>query len=119
MKTNDILELDFLNDRDRSERVMSKALHTIKPFTKYEGKVPMEALEQLVFLMQKKYRVAVFWVLMSHEDDMPIYTMTFRHGSEIGDMSYIVGTVHGITLYEVFAKACVLLWANKAKFKKV
>lgn len=114
MTTEQILNTNLTENRKLLENVLSK----IGPLAKYNGKPTMEQLERFVFLMQKKYEVSTLWILVSNENDTPVYTMSFRNSHEISEESYAIGTVHGMTLYETLAKASALLWSYKGRLKK-
>lgn len=110
MTTKDILELDFRDDK--SYMIMQKVLKKIDPLANIEGKVPIEKLEKLLFLFQRRYCIEFNWIFVSHEDEQPVYTISMRNTyTDVG-----MGYVHGITLYEVVSKAVVAIWSHiKAK----
>lgn len=106
MTTKDILELDFRDSK--SHTIMQKALKKIDPLAGTEGVVPIEKLEKLLFLFQKRYCIEFSWIFVSHEDEHPVYTISMRNSYTNVGMGY----VHGITLYEVVSKAVVAIWAH-------
>lgn len=107
MTTKEIMELDFRESE--SHKIMQKALRKIEPLAKCDGeKVPIEKVEKLLFMLQKRYYVETRGVLASCTEDQPLYTITVN---DVYD-NKIIGNVYGITLYEVMSKAVVLIWSN-------
>lgn len=107
MTTQDILELDFRDEK--SHIIMQKALKLIGPFEKINGDIPLEKMEKLISLMKRKYDVDVPMILSSSSDGY--YSMVINVNR--GKAKY----VYGLTMYELFSKASVLLWSLSRKNK--
>lgn len=104
MTTEQILALDMRVDGNREK--LQKVLSKIKPFAKYE-KVPLEMIEKLIGKMCRKYNVRVQYMFITRNDDCDYYTLSVKRD----DTHEWIGSVYGITLYEVFAKLAVMLYA--------
>lgn len=113
MTTKDILELDFRDEK--SYGIMQKVLKKVGPLSKIEDdEISLEKLERMLYLFPKKYFVEVVWILVSNQNDYPLYTLTLMDTFK----GVIFKNVYGITLYEVVSKAVVAIWAS-IKAKKI
>lgn len=113
MKIEEILNLDC-RDKKNAEALQAM-LKKIKPLSKHEGKVPIESLEKLVFVLSSKYDVTPQYVFVD----------IYANGSSLvyscnvlskGDRE-LLGTVYGATLYELFAKLALKMF-SEVKGKK-
>lgn len=111
MKVDKILVLDCRIKENR-EKVNEALLH-IKPFAKYanKNKIPMEAIENFVEKLCRKYNVKIQYVMFSYlDEECRWYTMSFMSDDGEGNWH---GMVNGYTMWELFAKASLYL------FKKI
>lgn len=107
MKTDELLNLDFRDEKNK--KIIQKALKKIKPLSRYEQDVPIEALEKLLFLMCKKYNIVPNWITMSFtaNDKNTVYSANVQSGKNFKSFGY----VHGMCLYELMAKLCIKIYA--------
>ena len=115
MKTNDLLNLDCREEK--SKRIIQKALKIIKPLAKYSDEqiIPLEKIEKAINIMTNKYAMCIQWITPSKcEEKYMLYSLSIKNDD---DYSW-VGTVYGVTIYEVFAKCAILMYAT-IKGKKV
>lgn len=113
MKIEEILNLDC-RDKKNAEALQSM-LKKIKPISKYEGKVPLESLEKLVFVLSNKYDITPQYVFIDIHASGSSVVYSCNVLSK-GDRE-LLGTVYGATLYELFAKLALKMFAE-AKGKK-
>lgn len=116
MKTEDIINLDC-RKRENQETIQ-KVLRQIKPLSKYsdERDIPFNALEKVISVICKKYMVQVnqlvpdIWANEEH---------TIWRAWLINDTDLkTIDMVYGISLYEVFAKTAIRLYAEVRKGAK-
>lgn len=113
MTTNEVMNLDCRKEENR--RIIQKVLRQIKPLSKYsdECDIPFEAIEKAIVVMTKKYnmRVRSFTPDMFANDSHVIWSAML-----INETNYkVIDQVHGITLYEVFAKVAIRLYSEVKK----
>ena len=119
MTTNEVMNLDCRKEENR--KIIQKVLRQIKPLSKYsdEYDIPFEAIEKAVVVMVKKYTLGIREFspdVFSNESNL-IWRATI-----INDINNKpIGTAYGITLYEVFAKAAIMLYSEikKGKTKRI
>jgi hypothetical protein len=80
-------------------------------------KVRLEDIEKLLQMLCKKYEYSMQYILFNstiaiERDEMPAYTMSLKDSENVH-----AGTVYGMTIYEVFGKAVLLLYALIKKEK--
>lgn len=109
MTTNDLLELDCRQEENLE--IIKQVLKKIEPLNDIE-EIPLEKLEKLIRSIKKKYMVDIPWILMCSKDGY--YSM------QIEIKGSATRYVYGITLYELFGKASILLWSmiKKEKIRK-
>lgn len=113
MTTNQIINLDYR--KEENQVIIQKVLRQIKPLSKYsdECDIPFSALEKAITVMCKKYCMQIrsftpdAWSNESHT----IWRATLINDSNLST----IDTVYGITLYEVFAKCAIRLYAEVKK----
>lgn len=104
MHLEDIMNLNF--EDDKSYEIMQKVLKKIKAFSKYE-EVSLEQLEKFATKIVYKYDVSFQWIMISKNNNNLLYSLSMKRDSN-GDW---LGTVYGISLYELFAKLNVKLYS--------
>lgn len=109
MKTNEILNLDCR--KEENKEIIQKVLRKIKPLSKYpEGEqIPLEAIEKVVDAIVKKYEIVPQYMMMSYQESKSsLYSISVKTTT---DHSWL-GSVHGISLYEVFAKLTIKMYSE-------
>ena len=90
-------------------------LKKIKPLSKYsdEDEIPFNALEKVITIMCKKYRMRIqdFVPDMLSNDSNTIWRATLINETNLKT----IDMVYGISLYEVFAKTAIRLYAEVKK----
>lgn len=107
MTTDQLLQLDCRVDENR--HTIQKALRKIKPFSNVPETqdVPLPKVEKMLKLLMERYEVDVTWILVSHDDENMLYTISLRNGKA----SELYQAVYGITLYEVMCKCVICAWS--------
>lgn len=113
MTTNQVINLDCRIKKN--QEIIQKVLRQIKPLSRYsdEEDIPLSALEKAITVMCKKYcmRIRDF-----SPDVWSNETHTIWKAWLINDTNLkTIDMVYGITLYEVFAKATIRLYAEVKK----
>lgn len=113
MTTKEIINLDY-REKENQETIQ-KVLRQIKPLSRYsdEYEIPFSALEKAITVMCKKYMMRVnqlvpdVWANNEH---------TIWRAWLINDTNLkTIDMVYGISLYEVFAKTAIRLYAEVKK----
>lgn len=113
MKTNSLLELDC-RDEDNME-VIQEVLRTLKPLSKYsdEELIPLDALEKVIRIMTRKYLVRIRSIMpdiwANRKYDIWRCEVVNDHNLDL------IGYVYGVSLYEVMAKAVILIYSKVKK----
>ena len=110
MTTNQVINLDCRIKENRE--IIQKVLRQIKPLSRYsdEEEIPFSALEKAITVMCKKYMMRInqlvpdVWANDSHT----IWRVWLINDTNLKT----IDTVYGITLYEVFAKTAIRLYAE-------
>lgn len=115
MGIKEIMRADFRTESGRE--TVNEALLKIAPLEKYAkyDRVPLEKIEKLLFKCQKKYdvRLTIVYISSSARDE------SFVYSGGISDLKgNMIDTVHGIEVYELFAKSAIKIW-NMIKKKEV
>lgn len=110
MTTKEVMNLDYR--KEENKEIIQKVLRQIKPLSKYsdEYEIPFEAIEKAIVVMSKKYnmRVREFMPDVWSNKDHTIWRAIL-----INETNYkTIDMVYGITLYEVFAKTAIRLYAE-------
>lgn len=107
MTTSEIMNLDFR--KEESQEIIQRVLRKIKPLAKYseEETIPLEMLEKVVRVVCLKYSVCVHWISQDiHANEQEtIWRAILINETDLKD----VGTVYGISIYELFAKMAIKL----------
>lgn len=109
MKTERILMLDYREEE--TKEIIQKVLRKIKPLSKYseECDIPLEAIEKLIFVLAQKYAITPQWLMMSFHDGV---TSVYSVGVKTTTDHKWIGTIHGMCLYEVFAKLAIKMYSE-------
>ena len=109
-----------LDCRDEEKlKIINKALLKIKPLSRYENeeRVPLEKVETYVEKVQRKYDIKVQYMNFStHDEESRWYNVSVMTKKS----HEWLGSVHGYTLYEVWAKLALQLfiWIKEGKVKE-
>lgn len=106
MKTNEILKLNF--KEEKSQEIIQKVLKSIKPLQKYsnEEKVPLESLEKLIGLYSRKYNFSMQWLFFYvTEPKENIWNVSLRNDNNFERIEEIFGH----NLYELLSKVAILM----------
>ena len=117
MDTKKILNLDYRNPKNKE--IIKKVLSEIKPLSRFsdEEEVPMWAIEKVIAVMCKKYNMRFSNIT---SDICGNDTCIIWKGDIITEHNYkTVGTVYGISMYELFAKAAIVLHDEVKKGAKI
>lgn len=113
MTTKEVMNLDYRKEENR--KIIQKVLRQIKPLSKYsdECDIPLEAIEKAITVMSKKYTMGIreFYADVLANDKNTIWKATIVNDTNLK----MIDVVFGITLYEVFAKAAIRLYAEVKK----
>lgn len=117
MTTNEIINLDYR--KKKNQEIIQKVLRQIKPLSKYsdECDIPFSAIEKAITVMCKKYCMKVNQLTpdMWANDENTIWKAWL-----INDTNFkTIDTVYGLSLYEVFAKTVIRLYAEVKKGIKI
>lgn len=117
MTTKDVINLDYR--KEESQEIIQKVLRQIKPLSRYsdESKIPFSALEKAISVMCKKYcmRIRDFMPDVWANDEHTIWRATLINETNLKT----IDTIYGISLYEVFAKCAIRLYAEVKKGIKI
>lgn len=95
--------------KDGVHEEIQATLRRVKPLKRYadiEEDIPFEVLEKVFVKIQEKYNIRMQYIMVrAGEDESPSsYTLSMK---EMKTHQW-VGTVYGLTMYELFAKAILL-----------
>jgi len=113
MTTKEVINLDYREKKN--QEIIQKVLRQIKPLSRYsdECEIPFDALEKAITVMCKKYMMQLHDltpnVLANNEHVIWRANLINETNLETIDM------VYGISLYEVFAKSAIRLYAEVKK----
>lgn len=99
--------INMLN-KENEER-LQKLLKEIKPLQKYADydKIPFEKIEKTVKMMCIKYCFSLQYLMFEKKENGDYnYYMSVKRD----DTHQWIDSVHGITIYEVFAKMAIIMW---------
>lgn len=117
MTTNEIINLDYREIKN--QKIIQKVLKQIKPLSKYsdESEIPITALEKAITIMCKKYCMRIRDIVpdVLSNDKSIIWKATLINEINLK----VIDTVYGISLYEVFAKITIRLYAQVKKGIKI
>lgn len=117
MNVKQVINLDYRNPKNKE--IIKKVLSEIKPLSRFsdEEEIPMWAIEKAIAVMCKKYNMR-FSNITSDIFGNEAYIIW--KGDIITEHNYkTVGTVYGISMYELFAKAAIVLHDEVKKGAKI
>ena len=113
MKTKDILQLDCT--KEENKKIIQKVLKQIKPLSKYsEDEIPIDAIDKAIKIMCTKYQVKIRNILQDIWGNRK-YNIWRCDVMIDGTIYDNLGTVYGITMYEVLAKVAILIYSEIKK----
>lgn len=107
MKAKDILNGDYRKPEVRE--VIQEKLRLIPALSKYseDEDIPLEVLEKVIWKMREKYGTAMQYIMSTFQmKGEPYYSCSFK----TKDHEWI-GTVNGLTIYEVYAKGVLMCYS--------
>ena len=113
MTTKEVMNLDCR--KEENKEIIQKVLRQIKPLSRYsdECEIPFEAIEKAIVVMSKKYNMMVREFM---PDVWSNETHTIWRAILINENNLkTIDTIYGISLYEVFAKTAIRLYAEVKK----
>lgn len=117
MNVKQVINLDYRNPKNKE--IIKKVLNEIKPLSRFsdEEEIPMWAIEKAIAVMCKKYNMRFSNIT---SDIFGNDTHIIWKGDIITEHNYkTVGTVYGISMYELFAKAAIILHDEVKKGAKI
>ena len=117
MNVKQVINLDYRNPKNKE--IIKKVLSEIKPLSRFsdEEEVPMWAIEKAIAVMCKKYNMRFSNIT---SDIFGNDTCIIWKGDIITEHNYkTVDTVYGISMYELFAKAAIVLHDEVKKGAKI
>lgn len=112
MKTSEILQLDCREVNNR--QVIQKVLRKVKPLADSpEKNVPLPLIEKLITLLSKKYNMSIreFVPDVRSNSTGMIWRATITNDTDF----QVLQTVHGLSVYEVFAKSAIYMYSMREK----
>lgn len=113
MTTYEIINLDYREKKN--QKIIQKVLKQIKPLSKYsdEYEIPISAIEKAIVVMCKKYcmRIRDFVPDVWSNNEHIIWRATLINETNLETIDMI----YGMSLYEVFAKCAIRLYAEVKK----
>ena len=110
MTTKQVINLDCREEKN--QEIIQKVLRQIKPLSKYsdECDIPFSALEKVITIMCKKYMMRLNQLVPDvwSNEGHTIWRAWLINDSNLKT----IDDVYGITLYEVFAKVAIRLYAE-------
>ena len=118
MKLKEALVCD--TRKEGSWEGINALLFKIPPLKKYEseGEVPLEALEKMLWVFAQKYNAQFQYMMpvikkLEDKESINYYSCSFK----TRDHQWI-GTVHGVTLHECFAKGVLMCYGHIKRNEK-
>lgn len=108
MNLKDVMKADFRTKKGKD--LVNDALIEIAPLSKYSSlkRVPLEKIERLLFKCQERYDVKLTLIYISGSANYE----SFVYSGGISDLKgNMIDTVHGIEIYELFAKSAIRIWS--------
>lgn len=111
-----VIEGDFRDDETKaSAQDWLLKINVLSKRTPEGEKVKFEDIEQLIIKLQKKYGHKMQWInLILIDGEKPWYSVSIR---DENTKSW-VKTLYGITMYELYAKVALFLYAYTRKEEK-
>lgn len=113
MTTKQVMNLDCR--QEENQEIIQRVLKQIKPLSRYsdECEIPLSAIEKAITIMCKKYNMRIRDIYPDHSgnDQCIIWRMTLMNDKNFK----VIDSVYGISMYELFAKAAIRLYAEVKK----
>ncbi len=114
MKTEQILNLDYR--KEENQKIIQKVLRQIKPLSKFsdedEKQIPIELLEKTVSVLTNKYEITPQWIICGYRNSVPGCIGYYSVGVKTTTDHKWLGDVNGCTIYELFAKLVIKMYAH-------
>lgn len=113
MKTEQVVQLDYREEENK--KIIQKVLRLIKPLSKYseEEDIPLSGIEKAIVVMSKKYQMHIreFVPDVWSNSNGVIWRVTIVNDVDLKT----IDVIYGISIYEVFAKAAIQMYAQVRK----
>ena len=113
MTTKEILNLDYRDEKNK--KIIQKVLKQIKPLSKYsdEDEIPFSAIEKANAVMCKKYMIRINTITpdITANTEHMVWKASLTNDTNLKT----IDVVYGISLYEMFAKVAIRLYAEVKK----
>ena len=112
-KLIEVVEGDFrYNDVEKDAQSWLLKIEALRKRTPVGKKVRLEDIEQLIIKLQKKYGHTMQWINLTMIDgEVPWYSVSIRDGNT----KERVKTIYGLTIYELYCKVALFLYAYTRK----
>ena len=115
-KLLEVVEGDFRygDFEEEAQRWLLK-IDVLRKRTPEGEKVKFEDIEKLIIKLEIKYGHRMQWInLTLIDDEMPWYSVSIRDGNK----HEMIKTIYGLTLYELYSKVALFLYAYSRKEDK-
>lgn len=115
-KLLEVVEGDFrYNDFEEETQRWLLKIDVLRKRTPEGEKVKFEDIEKLIIKLEIKYGHRMQWInLTLIDDEMPWYSVSIRDGNK----REMIKTIYGLTLYELYSKVALFLYAYSRKEDK-
>ena len=115
-KLIEIIEGDFrYQDYETETQKWLLKINVLSKRTPDGEKVKFEDIEQLIIKLQNKYGHSMQWISLTMlEGEIPWYSVSIRDGKT----KECIKTVYGLTMYELYCKVALFLFAYTRKEDK-
>lgn len=114
MAEKSIINYNFSNLEEKEKAI--EMLSKIKPFRKYDGDVPLEAMESFINHICRKYKVRIGYVFLAFgigvdkENKEKEYKRPYDCIPIISDTGEHIAHINALTMYELFVKLSIILY---------
>ena len=115
-KLIEVIEGDFrYQDYETETQKWLLKINALSKRTPDGEKVKFEDIEQLIIKLQNKYGHSMQWISLTMlEGEIPWYSVSIRDGKT----KECIKTVYGLTMYELYCKVALFLFAYTRKEDK-
>ena len=115
-KLIEVIEGDFrYEDYETETQRWLLRIDALKKRTEDGEKVKLEDIEQLIIKLEKKYGHKMQWISLTLiDDELPWYSVSIRDGNT----KEWAKTLYGLTIYELYCKVALFLFAYTRKEDK-
>ena len=116
-KVKEIINGDFRIEGVKEDaQFWLKKIKILDKVTPEGEDVHIDALDKLLVNLIKKYNIKMQWISLTHIDkELPWYSISFKEKNT----NEWLGSLYGITIYELYCKAVLFCYAKIKSDKKV